>query len=144
MPLLPPDKRRIIQNFTNALIYSKPAGGHFGGDKVCMRQRVACATCARVAWIESCFPCFLSQDCPEALRPRTQNNADDSETEEEASEVASDEEALATEQRRGKLLKDENGYYVHALNELLDVNKYIEAWPQIPTEELHALSLIHI
>ena len=25
MPLLFPDKRRIIQNFTNALIYSKPA-----------------------------------------------------------------------------------------------------------------------
>ena len=56
IPLLPPDKRRIIQNFTNALIYSKPAEGHFGRDKVCMRQRVGCATCAKVSWIENCFP----------------------------------------------------------------------------------------
>ncbi len=31
----------------------------------------------------------------------------------------------------------------HAINELLDVNKYIEAWPQIPTEELHASSVQH-
>ena len=146
MPLLPPDKRRIIQNCTNTLICSKPAEGHFGREKVCMRQRGACATCARVAWIERCFPCYLFQDCPEALRPRTQNNADDSESEEEAAEVATDEESPGTEQRRGRLLKDETGYYVidaHAINELLDVNKYIEAWPQIPTEELHASSVQH-
>ena len=124
MPLLPPDKRRIIQNFTNALIYSKPAEGHFGRDKVCMRQRVGCATCAKVAWIDSCFPCYLFQECPEELRPRVQNDADDSECEEEAAEEATDEEEPATEQRRGKLLKHEIGYYVldaHAINELLDV-----------------------
>ena len=67
MPLLPPDKRRIIQNFTNALTYSKPARGHFGRHKACMRQRVACATCAVGAWIDDCFPCFLFQDCPESM-----------------------------------------------------------------------------
>ena len=124
VPLLPPDKRRIIQNFTNALIYSKPAEGHFGRDKVCMRQRVGCATCAKVAWIDSCFPCYLFQECPEELRPRVQNDADDSECEEEAAEEATDEEEPATEQRRGRLLKHEIGYYVldaHAINELLDV-----------------------
>ena len=109
MPLLPPDKRRIIQNFTNALIYSKPAEGHFGREKVCMRQRGACATCAKVAWIDSCFPCFLFQDCPEALRPRTQNDADGSERE-TSEEEAADEEVPATQQRRGSLLEDENGY----------------------------------
>ena len=81
IPLLPPDKRRIIQNFTNALVYSKPGEGHFGRDKVCMRQRVGCATCAKVSWIDSCFPCFLFQDCPAVLRPRAQNDAADSETE---------------------------------------------------------------
>ena len=57
---------------------------------------------------------------------------------------SSDEEAPATEQRRGRLLKNEHGYYVidaHAINKLLDVKKYIEAWPQIPTEELHASSV---
>ena len=102
--------------------------------------------CANVAWIGSRLPCFLFQDCPEALRPRTQNDADDSETEEQAAEEATDEEAPATEQRRGRLLKDENGYYVidaHAINELLDVNKYIQAWQQIPTEELRASSVQH-
>ena len=146
VPLLPPDKRRIIQNFTNALIYSKPADGHFGRDKVCMRQRVACATCARVEWIDNCFPCYLFQECPEELRPRKLNDADDSECEEEAAEEATDEEEPATAQRRGRLLKHETGYYVldaHAINKLLDVKKYIEAWPQIPAEELHASSVQH-
>ena len=145
MPLLPPDKRRIIQNFTNALIYSKPAEGHFGRDKVCMRQRVGCVTCAKVSWIENCFPCFLFQDCPDEVRPKTQSDDDISETE-ASEEEAAEEEVLATERRRGRLLKNQDGYYVldaHAINELLDVNKYIEAWPQIPTEELHASSVQH-
>ena len=105
LPLLPPAKRRIIQNFTNALIYSKPAGGHFGRDKVCMRQLVGCATCAKVSWIENCFPCFLFQDCPDELRPRPQHDAEDPETE-ASGEEAADEEAAATTQRRGRLLKD--------------------------------------
>ena len=87
----------------------------------------------------------MFQDCPDAVRPRTENVADDVETN-EATEESTDEEAPATEQRRGRLLKDEDGFYVidaHEINRLLDVNKYIEAWPQIPTEELHASSVQH-
>ena len=139
IPLLPPDKRRIIQNFTAALTYSKPAQGHCGRNKVCMRQLVGCAACAKEDWIESCFPCYLFKDCPEDLLP----NSDD---EAAQAEESSDEEAPATEQRRGVLLKDEDGYYVadaHKIHELLDVNKYIEAWPLIPSEELHASSVQH-
>ena len=153
MPLLPPDKRRIIQNVTNALVYSKPAQGHFGRDKVCMIQRVACATCAKVAWIDDCYPCFLFQDCPDEAKPREKKRANASDTEasdgsepEAEEEEAADEEAFATEQRRGRLLKDENGYYVidaYEIHKLLDVHKYIEAWPQIPAEELHASSVRH-
>ena len=98
MPLLPPDKRRIIQNFTNALIYSKPAEGHFGREKVCMRQRIGCATCAKVSWIENCFPCFLFQDCPDGLRPRSKNESDGSQTEASEDECT-DEDASAKQQR---------------------------------------------
>ena len=105
MPLLPPDRRRIIQNFTNAFIYSKPAEGHFGRDKVCMRQRVGCATCAKVSWIENCFPCFLFQDCPDEVRPQTQSDADSSETE-ASEEEAAEEEVPASVQSRGRLLKN--------------------------------------
>ena len=76
-----------------------------------MRQLVGCATCAKVSWIEACFPCFLFQDCPEELQPRTQNDADEFATEASAEE-ATDEEAPATEQRRGRLLHHEKGYYV--------------------------------
>ena len=143
MPLLAPDKRRIIQNLTNALTYSKPAEGHFGRDKACMRLLVGCATCARVSWIERCFPVFLFQDCPDALRPRDENDATESE-DDAASEQSGDEATPATEQRRGGLLKDADGFYVidaHHINEILDVNEYIEAWPQIPVEELHASSV---
>ena len=79
------------------------------------------------------------------MRPQTQSDDDSSETE-ASEEEAAEEEVLATERRRGRLLKNQDGYYVldaHAINELLDVNKYIEAWPQIPTEELHASSVQH-
>jgi hypothetical protein len=143
IPVLPPDKRRIIQNFTAALTYSRPAEGHFGRDKVCMRQLLGCATCARVEWIDQCFPCHLFRDCPESLRPCEKDSANEAGM---ATDESSDEETPATEQRRGKLLKDGDGFYVldaHAIHELLDVNKYIDAWPQIPREELHASSVQH-
>ena len=143
IPVLPLDKRRIIQNFTAALTYSRPAEGHFGRDKICMRQLIGCATCARVQWIDQCFPCHLFRECPESLRPCEQEDDDEAGM---ATDESSDQETPATEQRRGKLLKDEDGFYVlnvHAIHELLDVNKYIEAWPQIPKEELHASSVQH-
>ena len=68
-----------------------------------------------------------------------------SETEASAEE-ATEEGAPAAEKRRGRLLRDEHGYYVidaDRINELLDVKKYIDAWPQIPIEELHASSVQH-
>ena len=142
IPLLPCDKRRLIQNFTAALSYCMPGEGHFGGDQVCMRQLVGCATCARVEWIDQCFPCFLFKECPDALRPKS----DDTEDEMAESDASSDEETSATERRRGVLLKDKDGYYVadpHKINQLLSVDKYIQAWPLIPIEELHASTVQH-
>ena len=68
-----------------------------------------------------------------------------SETEASAEE-ATEEGAPAAEKRRGRLLRDEHGYYVidaDRINELLDVKKYIDAWPLIPIEELHASSVQH-
>ena len=50
-------------------------------------------------------------------------------------------EAPAPEQRQGKLLKDDDGYYVldaHAIHELLDVNKYIEASTDDESPEYYA------
>ena len=119
MPLLPPGKRRIFENFSIALVFSRPAKHHFGRDKVCMRQRVACATFAKVAWIDDCYPCFLFQDCPDEAKPREKKRADASDTEasdgsepEAEEKDSADEEAFDTEQRRRRLLKGENGYYV--------------------------------
>ena len=88
------------------------------------------------------LPMFILNDCPESILPKPDN------TDDEASEadISSDEEAPATERRGGKLLKDEDGYYVadpHKIHQLLDVSKYIEAWPLIPIEELHASSVQH-
>ena len=61
-------------------------------------------------------------------------------------EEAADEEAFATEPRRERLPKDDTGDYAidaYEMHKLLDVQKYIEAWPQIPAEELHASSVRH-
>ena len=79
------------------------------------------------------------------MRPREDSDGDDAESE-AAAEESSDEEASVTKQRKGRLLKDEDGFYVinaDKINKLLDVNKYIEAWPLIPKEELHASSVQH-
>ena len=75
IPLLSPDKRRIIQNFTAALTYSKPAQAHFGRDKACMRQLLGCATCAKVDWIEDFYPCYLFKECPEVILPNCDDEA---------------------------------------------------------------------
>ena len=58
----------------------------------------------------------------------------------------SEKEEVSAQQRRGKLLKDAHGYYIldaNSINSLLDVRKYIESWPLIPAEELHASSVQH-
>ena len=148
IPLLPSDKRRILSNFTERLVYSKPAANHFGSKKVCMRQRVACGTCALVDWIDNAFPCFLFADCPDEVKPKVDKREDECESDEDenSEHEGSEQEEGATHQRRGKVLRDAKGYYVidaHAINELLDVGKYIEAWPLIPIEELHASSVQH-
>ena len=100
---------------------------------------------AVVSRIDSCYPCYIFQECPDALRPREENDANDTETVTPAEE-SSEEVAPATEQRRGRLLKDGDGFYVidaHKIIELLDVKKYIEAWPHIPRTELILSSVQH-
>jgi hypothetical protein len=149
LPALPTDKRRLLQNLTQRLTYSQPAGKSLGRNKVCMRQRVACGVCALVTWIENAFPCFLFQEWTEvAPAPETtEEETEDCDSEANDSEDdGSDAEAPHAAQKNKKLLKDANGYYVidaHRINKLLDVQKYIEAWPLIPREELHASSVQH-
>ena len=149
LPALPTDKRRLLQNFTQRLTYSQPAGKSLGRNKVCMRQRVACGVCALVTWIENAFPCFLFQEWTEvAPAPETtEEETEDCDSEANDSEDdGSDAEAAHAAQKNKKLLKDANGYYVidaHRINKLLDVQKYIEAWPLIPREELYASSVQH-
>ena len=125
----------------------KPGEKFFGRSKVCMRQRVGCAVCARVCWIESAFPCFLfrewrgdgAEEDAEGTNSESNNSSD-------CCEPGSDTEQPHSMRKAKKLLRDEEGYYVanaHRINELLDVKKYSEAWPRIPQEELHASSVQH-
>ena len=148
IPLLPQDKRRILGNFCNSLAYSRPAQNHFGFKKVCMRQRVACGACALVDWIENCFPCYLFAECPEKVKPKQGKGGDDCSSDDDASseERDSEHDEVSARQRRGKLLRDAHGYYIfdaHTIDSLLDVRKYMESWPLIPAEELHASSVQH-
>jgi hypothetical protein len=68
IPLMPPDKKRIVQNFAAALTYSHPAQGHFGQNKVCMKQLVACATCAMVDFTDDFFHAIYSKSAPSRSR----------------------------------------------------------------------------
>ena len=110
LPLLPADKRRLTQNFAFAQTHSRPGESHFGQNKVCMKQRVGCAVCALVDFIDACFPCYLFKECPEPLQKHTstgdEENASDSD--------GSDEDRMTAKERRrrGSRLRDEEGYYV--------------------------------
>ena len=110
LPLLPADKRRLTQNFAFAQTHSRPGESHFGQNKVCMKQRVGCAVCALVDFIDACFPCYLFKECPEPLQKHTstgdEENASDSD--------GSDEDRMTAKERRrrGPRLRDEEGYYV--------------------------------
>ena len=139
LPMLSAWKRRIIANFTAALTYSRPGHGHYGRTKVCMRQLVGCVTCARVDWIDGFVPCYLFKDCPEKLLAQ-----DDSDSEASAGTGDSDDDE--TPVGGWALLRDDQGYYVPnaaAIDALLDVRKYSQAWPLIPPDELHASSIQH-
>ena len=85
------------------------------------------------------MPCYLFRSCPQSLL----------EEEDDAGDASSDmgdvddEECAATKQT---LLKDDQGYYVRSAEDVdvhLDVRKYSQAWPMIPSEELHASSIQH-
>ena len=139
LPMLSAWKRRIIANFTAALTYSRPGHGHYGRTKVCMRQLVGCVTCARVDWIHEFVPCYLFKDCPEKLLAQDDGDS-------EASTGRSDSDDKETPVGGRSRLRDDQGYYVPnaaAIDALLDVRKYSQAWPLIPPDELHASSIQH-
>ena len=108
-----------------------------------MRQRVACGTCALVDWIDNLFPCYLFAECPDDVKPKASNSDEESDSSDDDS---AEEEESARHKRNGKILRDAKGYYIinaKAINELLDVEKYIKSWPLIPPEELYASSVQH-
>ena len=142
LPLTPSWKRRLLQNFSQALTVSQPGRGHYGRDKACMRQRAGCATCARVVWIEDAMPCYLFRECPERILQDAGNDSDSSAAScGSATEQPAD--ACCGEHR---LLRDDSGYYVRSaedIDEILGIAAYARAWPHIPLEELHASSVQH-
>ena len=142
LPLTPSWKRRLLQNFSQALTFSQPGRGHYGRDKACMRQRAGCATCARVVWIEDAMPCYLFRECPERI---LQDAGDDSDSSAASCGSATEQpaDACCGEHR---LLRDDSGYYVRSaedIDKILGVAAYARAWPHIPLEELHASSVQH-
>ena len=96
-------------------------------------------TCARVDWIDEFVPCYLFKDCADELLAEGDSNSD-------ASAGTDDSQKEKTPTGGWALLRDDAGYYVRsaaAIDALLDVRKYIRAWPLIPPEELHASSIQH-
>ena len=122
-PCAPEVKRRLVQNFAFEQTHSRPAHGHFGANKACHRQRVACAVCALVDWIDEMRPCYLFKECPGPLKCREDHLPSETETEDEYGEPTSNKE------HHGPLLKDEDGYYVidaEQIHYYLDVEKYTD------------------
>ena len=149
LPLTPQWKRRILQNFAQALTFSRPGGSHFHKRKACMRQLVGCAVCARVTWIDDAVPCHLFRDCPQEILAQAVSGTDgDGDSSDASVDHAAEDLDDVCDKRRGgqRLLQDSTGYYVRSAEDVdrfLSVHAYARAWPRIPREELHASSVQH-
>ena len=144
-PLPKMRKRQQLANFTHHLTYSTPGDG---GPPEPRRQE-ACAVCARKAWLESLFRTYLFKSCKShcsvvETEENEEEEVDKDNDEEEVGDIVQSEQQKA---RVKKLLKDVEGKYYFGdpkeVNKLLSVEKYREAFPQIPLEELHASSVQH-
>ena len=135
-PVTPCEKRNIVQNFSHFQQYSHPGAGSlvFSGKPPVPRSEAACAICARLDWKENRKKLNLFAD------PPAQAHDSDSDSDE-------DEEDHGNKRtKKPSICWYEDIAYLKnptKVQEFLNVERYIERWPLIPPEELHASSIQH-
>ena len=137
-PIKAQEKRLMLQNYAFFEQHSLPsAGGNiFKDTRPVPRSEAACVCCARLDWIERRYRLRLFAEPPQgAAEPEGETESD-----------SSAEEGSALRMRHRRLLQVRGDYYLRApakVAALLAVERYIERWPLIPPQELHASSVEH-
>ena len=144
-------KRGMLANFAMKQTHSTPGEGCFGSGRACMRQEVACATCALTTWIDHMYPCYLWKELPldeevDAAPIRDSESTSSSDGEVEVKRITKAKH-VSTPPTTNRLRRDNDGVLylggAERIHQLLDVEVYAAAWPLIPKEELHASSIQH-
>jgi hypothetical protein len=141
-PLPKARKRQQLANFTHHLTFSRPGDG--GAPEP--RRQEACAVCARKDWLEFRYRTYLFQQCSDGGEAMELTEVDEDSAGDDEDSNAKD-TRKTKEYRENQLLRDSEGKYyfgdVDQINALLSVDRYRDAFPQIPLEELHASSVQH-
>ena len=139
VPLHPPEKRRLANNFMHDLLYSYPGRNTVRPGECTMRQIVACAVCAIKDWIDDFYPCYLWKDAPSSAQAGATEHGSDHDTDDEDTHTGSP--------PKGIQLRDEHGFCYFGpperIHAHLNVDSYVPVVPLAPLEELHASSVQH-
>ena len=129
----------MVQNFAHFQQFCHPGskGNRFSGVEAVPRCEAACVVCAQKDYLERRHKLSLFGALPEGGAPQPADSASDHDD-------VSEGEANASPART--LVKHRGVYYLQSLElvqKLLDVDRYRQRWPLIPSEELHASSVQH-
>ena len=134
-----------MQNFARFQQYCRPgAGGNFFADREEVpRCEAACVICAQKDYLEHRYKMSLFGEAPKGVTSEG-SLAKNTEAEEEEDGPA---ERCSRQDRIAYSLVKHNGvYYMQSPEKaqvFLNVDRYHERWPLIPTEHLHASSVQH-
>ena len=130
----------MVQNFAHFQQFCRPGskGNRFSGGEAVPRCEAACAVCAQKDYLEHRHKLSLFGAVPEERV--SEHCADAASDQEDVPEDEADARPLRT------LVKHRGVYYLQSpelVQKLLDVDRYRQRWPLIPSEELHASSVQH-
>ena len=133
-PLRPQAKRAIVQNLSQFQTACVPGSGSNDWpptDAVFEERReIACATCARLDFLEAMQKVFLFQ-------------IDDAQNDMDSSQDSDQSDSGAAQRRSQSQTQPLKLQSVEKVNKLLCVRRYAERWPLIPKPELFASSVVH-
>ena len=139
-PITAQEKRLMVQNYAHFQQYCYPGakGNYFADGEEVPRCEAACAICARKDWLEHRHKLRLFANMPSGVV------SEDAEADLDSTNDFREDDGGAAQP--AAKLKRHGEYYIQSPEQLhkhLDVNRYIQRWPLIPAQELHASSVQH-
>ena len=142
-PITAQEKRIIVQNFARFQQYCRPgAKGNFFADcEELPRCEAACAICAQKDYLEHRHKISLFGEAPSSCISEAHIHNDAEEQDQDSNEMGRNHQPIAY-----SMVKQHGVYYIQSPEQMqafMNVERYMERWPLIPPEHLHASSVQH-